>query len=67
MCLYQYLDRVTIFQDEEKSEKKRNFGYTPLSQELTDAGDHHGTFGRSRYVYVGKHSEGNRFIRNNDL
>ncbi|PAA86001.1 hypothetical protein BOX15_Mlig023296g1, partial [Macrostomum lignano] len=24
-------------------------------------------FGKSRYIYYGKHSEGNRFIRNNDL
>ena len=25
------------------------------------------TFGKCKYVYYGKHSEGNRFIRNNDL
>jgi len=25
------------------------------------------TFGKCRYVYYGRHSEGNRFIRNNDL
>jgi len=24
-------------------------------------------FGKCRYVYYGRHSEGNRFIRNNDL
>ena len=26
-----------------------------------------GTFGRCRYVYYGRHSEGNRFIKNTDL
>lgn len=41
--------------------------YSPLPPVLTNAGDHHGTYGRMRYVYIGKHSEGNRFIRNNDL
>ena len=41
--------------------------YSPLPPVLTNAGDHHGTYGRKRYVYIGKHSEGNRFIRNNDL
>jgi len=25
------------------------------------------TFGKCRYIYYGRHSEGNRFIRNNDL
>ena len=52
--------------DEDRKKERRNV-YTPLPQQLTDAGDHHGTFTRSRYVYVGKHSEGNRFIRNSDL
>lgn len=26
-----------------------------------------GTFGKSKYIYYGRHSEGNRFIRNTDL
>lgn len=52
---------------EAAKDNKNRFGYTPLSQNMTDPGDHHGTFGRSRYVYYGKHSEGNRFIRNSDL
>lgn len=26
-----------------------------------------GTFGKNKYVYYGRHSEGNRFIRNRDL
>ena len=41
--------------------------YTPLPQTLANAGDHKGTFGVCRYVYYGRHSEGNRFIRNRDL
>ena len=41
--------------------------YRPLPQEMANLGEHTGTFGVSKYVYYGKHSEGNRFIRNNDL
>ncbi|EDV25957.1 uncharacterized protein TRIADDRAFT_55579 [Trichoplax adhaerens] len=40
--------------------------YTPLPQAAKET-DHRGTFGTSRYVYFGRHSEGNRFIRNADL
>ena len=41
--------------------------YAALPSELTPEGEHSGTFGMSKYVYYGRHSEGNRFIRNNDL
>ena len=41
--------------------------YSPLSQRLAQEGNHKGTYGVCRYVYYGRHSEGNRFIRNNDL
>lgn len=41
--------------------------YTPLPSDTTAPGNHRGTFGECRYVYYGKHSEGNRFIRNNQL
>jgi len=37
------------------------FDFNLLSTLLT------GTFKKAKYVYHGKHSEGNRFIRNNDL
>eukprot|EP00794_Sanderia_malayensis_P012300 gene12300-13568_t len=41
--------------------------YTPLPTASSED-DHHGaTYGKCRYVYYGKHSEGNRFIVNNDL
>jgi len=41
--------------------------YTPLPTEVAQGGEHKGTFGKCRYVYYGKHSEGNRFILNSDL
>lgn len=41
--------------------------YTPLPTEVAEGGGHRGTFGKCRYVYYGKHSEGNRFIVNSDL
>lgn len=40
--------------------------YTPLPNNSRE-GLHKGSFGKCRYVYYGRHSEGNRFIRNNDL
>ncbi|GFO38127.1 leucine-rich repeat-containing protein c10orf11-like protein [Plakobranchus ocellatus] len=43
--------------------------YSPLPADLTqeEGKDHQGTFGKSKYMYYGRHSEGNRFIRNKDL
>ncbi|XP_067673714.1 leucine-rich melanocyte differentiation-associated protein-like [Haliotis asinina] len=41
--------------------------YSPLPQKARDPDQHAGTFGKSKYIYYGRHSEGNRFIRNNDL
>uniref|UniRef100_A0A0B6ZDE4 Leucine-rich melanocyte differentiation-associated protein n=1 Tax=Arion vulgaris TaxID=1028688 RepID=A0A0B6ZDE4_9EUPU len=42
--------------------------FSPLPAESTpDQTDHQGTFGKSKYIYYGRHSEGNRFIRNKDL
>lgn len=41
--------------------------YSPLPTDTIPPGDHKGTFGRCRYIYFGKHSEGNRFIRNDEL
>jgi len=51
--------------DKEKDENDAEF--PPLPQDLARHGEHRGTFGVSKYVYYGKHSEGNRFIRNSDL
>ncbi|XP_043112148.1 leucine-rich melanocyte differentiation-associated protein isoform X1 [Puntigrus tetrazona] len=41
--------------------------YTPLPRGSKDAKNHKGVFTKCRYVYYGKHSEGNRFIRNDQL
>nr|CAD7574047.1 unnamed protein product [Timema californicum] len=41
--------------------------YTPLPLSKREMGDHIGAYGKCRYRYSGKNSEGNRFIRNNDL
>jgi len=41
--------------------------YTPLPKAITHDGTHKGAYGVCRYKYLGLHSEGNRFIRNNDL
>ncbi|KAM4607825.1 leucine-rich melanocyte differentiation-associated protein [Polymixia lowei] len=41
--------------------------YTPLPRGSRDANNHKGLFAKCRYVYYGKHSEGNRFIRNDQL
>lgn len=45
----------------------RRENYTPLPLPGRAAEDHKGAYGKCKYRYSGKHSEGNRFIRNNDL
>lgn len=44
-----------------------HFNYTPLPKSLRSPEDYKGAYGKCRYRYSGKHSEGNRFISNNDL
>ncbi|XP_018303222.1 leucine-rich repeat-containing protein C10orf11 isoform X2 [Mycetomoellerius zeteki] len=44
-----------------------NIHYTPLSSSLRNPQDHKGIYGKCKYRYSGKNSEGNRFISNNDL
>ncbi|KAK3609641.1 hypothetical protein CHS0354_028845 [Potamilus streckersoni] len=41
--------------------------FSPLPKSTRAVDQHIGTFGKSKYIYYGRHSEGNRFIRNNDL
>lgn len=41
--------------------------YSPLPNNNRIPGDHCGRFGIVTYEYIGKNSEGNRFISNNDL
>jgi hypothetical protein len=50
------------------TEKTEKSPYRPLSQTLKSEDPKlKGTYGKCKYVYYGKHSEGNRFIRNSDL
>lgn len=44
-----------------------NIKYTPLPLPNRTPQDHRGAFGKCKYRYSGKNSEGNRFISNNDL
>ncbi|XP_034185014.1 leucine-rich melanocyte differentiation-associated protein [Osmia lignaria lignaria] len=44
-----------------------NIHYTPLPTSIRNPLDHKGAFGKCKYRYSGKNSEGNRFISNNDL
>ncbi|XP_065350327.1 leucine-rich melanocyte differentiation-associated protein-like [Cloeon dipterum] len=44
-----------------------NSTYTPLPSTRRTAGDHQGAYGKCRFRYTGKNSEGNRFIKNQDL
>ncbi|XP_062926234.1 leucine-rich melanocyte differentiation-associated protein isoform X2 [Mobula hypostoma] len=41
--------------------------YTPLPQGTRDGSNHKGIFAKCHYVYHGRHSEGNRFIRDDQL
>ncbi|KAK2162526.1 hypothetical protein LSH36_97g07028 [Paralvinella palmiformis] len=51
----------------DKSDELLVCRYTPLPKSIREQPDHKATFGRCKYVYYGRHSEGNRFIRNKDL
>uniref|UniRef100_A0A8C0HP18 Leucine rich melanocyte differentiation associated n=1 Tax=Buteo japonicus TaxID=224669 RepID=A0A8C0HP18_9AVES len=41
--------------------------YTPLPSGSRDLTNHRGILGKCSYIYYGKHSEGNRFIRDDQL
>lgn len=41
--------------------------YSPLPRTMRRPDDHKGAYSKCKYKYSGKHSEGNRFISNNDL
>ncbi|XP_037128375.1 leucine-rich melanocyte differentiation-associated protein [Syngnathus acus] len=47
--------------------ENRSVPYTPLPRGVRDATNHKGHFAKCRYIYYGKHSEGNRFIQNDQL
>ncbi|XP_038061534.1 leucine-rich melanocyte differentiation-associated protein-like [Patiria miniata] len=67
---YMRVVRVNSDQDLNKSPDSpdsSHHSYGPLPDTIRPSDNHQGTFGKCRYVYYGRHSEGNRFIRNNDL
>uniref|UniRef100_A0A8C3YUY5 Leucine rich melanocyte differentiation associated n=1 Tax=Catagonus wagneri TaxID=51154 RepID=A0A8C3YUY5_9CETA len=41
--------------------------YTPLPSASRELTSHRGVLGKCHYVYYGKNSEGNRFIRDDQL
>ena len=64
----EHLDALPVGKDEKENAKKwREESYTPLNafQEKTDSPS--ATFGKQVYFYQGKQSEGNRFIKNDEL
>jgi hypothetical protein len=70
-----FMKVVTISSEDMDAELRRQAAgqqqevsqFSPLPQEAKSAENHKGTIGTCKYVYFGRHSEGNRFIRNNDL
>ncbi|ELU12247.1 hypothetical protein CAPTEDRAFT_174488 [Capitella teleta] len=53
--------------DQGSESRHEDSPYTPLPAGATRQPKNKAHFGKSKYVYYGRHSEGNRFIRNNDL
>lgn len=64
----QIVDNLIKFKDglvEVFTEEERDM--SPLPINCRDPGEHHGTYVRNRMEYIGKESEGNRFIDNSQL
>ncbi|RWS26597.1 U2 small nuclear ribonucleoprotein A-like protein, partial [Leptotrombidium deliense] len=51
----------------EGDDQNAQFTPLPISDDVDEPNTHRSAFGRLRYKYTGKHSEGNRFIRNHEL
>lgn len=61
-------DMEAEFKRQEQAQRsKTQSQFSPLPTDTRTADNHKGTIGTCKYVYFGRHSEGNRFIRNNDL
>ncbi|KAK2585358.1 hypothetical protein KPH14_010037 [Odynerus spinipes] len=58
---------ITVPIPDEFDDAYFNIKYTPLPLPNRTPQDHRGAFGKCKYRYSGKNSEGNRFISNNDL
>lgn len=65
---YMKVISTVITHNENDLNSANTLGYKPLPTSLGETEAHRkSTFGKCRYVYYGKQSEGNRFIANNDL
>ncbi|CAG2175211.1 unnamed protein product [Oppiella nova] len=53
--------------DENQERRVAREIFTPLPSDTNSSGSHQGAYGKLRHKYTGKHSEGNRFIRNHEL
>ena len=51
----------------QEKQNKESSQFSELPQDSRQIGETRSTLGIARYVYQGVHSEGNRFISNNDL
>ncbi|ESO85812.1 hypothetical protein LOTGIDRAFT_130337, partial [Lottia gigantea] len=60
-----YMKTIKVHEIVSSDSSSGSDNFSPLP--ATSRDDHIGTYGKSRYIYYGRHSEGNRFIRNNDL
>ncbi|XP_011503196.1 PREDICTED: leucine-rich repeat-containing protein C10orf11-like [Ceratosolen solmsi marchali] len=61
------LNIFTLKSSKQFNEADFHVNYTPLPTNIRNPQDHKGAFGKCKYHYSGKNSEGNRFISNNDL
>uniref|UniRef100_A0A8C6VK63 Secreted protein n=1 Tax=Naja naja TaxID=35670 RepID=A0A8C6VK63_NAJNA len=62
------ITQVLLLQDSvEDISTSAQTSYTPLPSGTRNLTHHRGVLGKCRYVYYGKHSEGNRFIRDDQL
>ncbi|KAG1692024.1 Leucine-rich melanocyte differentiation-associated protein [Nymphon striatum] len=60
-------NRVGVKQTDKKGMESGDKEYRPLPCGATKEGMHRGAYAQRKHAYSGKQSEGNRFIRNNDL
>ncbi|XP_019866304.1 leucine-rich melanocyte differentiation-associated protein isoform X2 [Aethina tumida] len=59
--------RPTFNNENENSNSDVFDTFTPLPKNIRRPDDYKGSYGKCKYRYSGKHSEGNRFISNSDL
>lgn len=66
-----YMQVIKVKEEEiehkEEGNDTESSAFTPLPSSTKSLDKPVASFGKSKYIYYGKHSEGNRFIRNKDL